>query len=207
MSVCPAKTQISLGGSDFTVRMKNAWVLSYPLSAKWRLWSDWADPSLRWAHSHFVGFVRLRLKSCNFLITQLFVFLRPRFGLELLRLKCNITLANPYLRERWLYIPTGNQIIIEPRHDKTNKVTVRLAKTQISLGIRPVWSESLLCAQWVTKDPSFLHADSEGSDQTRQMHRLIRVFAGHTVTLLVLPCRGSYYVIKWDKAKYFISIF
>ena len=26
----------------------------------------------------------------------------------------------------------------EPRHDKTNEVTVRPAKTQISLGIRPV---------------------------------------------------------------------
>ena len=36
--------------------------------------------------------------------------------------------------------------LIEPRHDKTNKVTVRQAKTQISLGIRPVWSESSLCA-------------------------------------------------------------
>ena len=28
----------------------------------------------------------------------------------------------------------------EPQHDKTNKVTVRPAKTQISMGIRPVWS-------------------------------------------------------------------
>ena len=28
--------------------------------------------------------------------------------------------------------------IHEPRHDKTNKVSVRLAKTQISLGICPV---------------------------------------------------------------------
>ena len=28
----------------------------------------------------------------------------------------------------------------EPRHDKTNKMSVRPAKTQISLGIRPVWS-------------------------------------------------------------------
>ena len=35
--------------------------------------------------------------------------------------------------------------INEPRHDKTNKVTVRPAKTQISLGIHPVWSESSLC--------------------------------------------------------------
>ena len=34
----------------------------------------------------------------------------------------------------------------EPRHVKTNKVTVRPAKTQVSLGIRPVWSESSLCA-------------------------------------------------------------
>ena len=38
------------------------------------------------------------------------------------------------------------------------------AKTQISLGIRPVWSESSLCAYWVAKHPSFLHADSEDSD-------------------------------------------
>ena len=30
--------------------------------------------------------------------------------------------------------------IYEPQHDKTNKVTVRPAKTQISLGIRPIWS-------------------------------------------------------------------
>ena len=54
----------------------------------------------------------------------------------------------------------------EPPHDKSNKVAVRPAKTQISLGIRPVCSESSLCAQWVAKDPSFLHADSEDSDQT-----------------------------------------
>ena len=27
----------------FTVHMKKAWVLSYPLSAQRRLWSDWAD--------------------------------------------------------------------------------------------------------------------------------------------------------------------
>ena len=37
----------------------------------------------------------------------------------------------------------------EPRHDKTNKVIVCPVTTQISLGIRPVWSESSLCAKWV----------------------------------------------------------
>ena len=31
-------------------------------------------------------------------------------------------------------------VIYEPLHDKTNKMNVPLAKTQISLGIRPVWS-------------------------------------------------------------------
>ena len=54
------------------------------------------------------------------------------------------------------------------------------AKTQISLGIRPVWSASSLCARWVAKDPNFLHADSEVSDQTGRMPRLIWVFAGRT---------------------------
>ena len=105
MSVCPVKTQVSLGihpvwsesllcaqgvaknpsffhadseDSDqpghlpsliriFTVRVKKPWVISYPFSAQRRLWSDWADAqadlSLRWAHSHFVGFVMSRLKS------------------------------------------------------------------------------------------------------------------------------------------------
>ena len=38
---------------------------------------------------------------------------------------------------------------------------VRPAKTQISLGIRPVWSESSLCDQLVAKDPSFLHAQAD----------------------------------------------
>ena len=49
----------------FAVRMKKAWVLSYPFSAERRLWSDWADAqadlSLCWAHTHFVGFVMLWL--------------------------------------------------------------------------------------------------------------------------------------------------
>ena len=65
------------------------------------------------------------------------------------------------------------------------------AKTQISLGIRPVWSEFSLYAQWVAKDPRFLHADSEDSNQTGRMPRLIWVFAGRTCHFLVLSCGGS----------------
>ena len=44
----------------FDVHRKKHWVLSYPLSAQRRLWSDWADAqadlSLRWAHWSFCWF-------------------------------------------------------------------------------------------------------------------------------------------------------
>ena len=70
-------------------------------------------------------------------------------------------------------------------------MSVHPAKTQISLGIHQVWSESSLSAQWVPKDPSFLHVDSEYSDQTGQMPRLTWVFAVRTLILLVLSCSGS----------------
>ena len=53
-------------------------------------------------------------------------------------------------------------------------------KTQVSLSINPVWSESLLCSQWPAKNPRFLHVDSEDSDQTGRMPRLIWVFTGRT---------------------------
>ena len=86
----------------------------------------------------------------------------------------------------------------ERRHDKTNKMTMRPAKTRISLGIRPVWSESSLCDDWVAKDPSFLHADRADSDQTGRMPKLIWVFAGRTATLSVLSCRGSNFVWHYE---------
>ena len=43
----------------FAVRMKKHWVFSYPMSAQRRLWSDLIPRliCLRWAHTHFVGFV------------------------------------------------------------------------------------------------------------------------------------------------------
>ena len=60
----------------FAVRLKKARILSYPLSALRRLWSDWADAqadlSLRWAHNHFIGFVmrRLILVTCEEIINS-----------------------------------------------------------------------------------------------------------------------------------------
>ena len=65
------------------------------------------------------------------------------------------------------------------RMTKPTKWPVRPAKTQISLGIRPVWSEHSRCAQWVAKDSRFPQVDSQDSDQTGR--------------ILVLSCCGSNY--------------
>ena len=75
---------------------------------------------------------------------------------------------------------------------KPTKWHVRPSKTQISLGIRPVWSESSLSA-WRKLGSLATHwVHSEGSAQTGWMPWLIWVFAGHAATLLVLSCCGSY---------------
>ena len=75
---------------------------------------------------------------------------------------------------------------------KPTKWQVRPAKTQFSLGIRPVWSESSLTA-WRKLGSLATHwAHSEDSDQTGRMPRLIWVFAGCKVIMLVLSWGGSY---------------
>ena len=78
---------------------------------------------------------------------------------------------------------------------KPTKWSVCSAKARVSLGIRPVWSESSLCAQWVAKDPRFHHADSEDSDQTGRTSRLIWVFAGRT-------CHFVGFVMGWLMCSY-----
>ena len=75
---------------------------------------------------------------------------------------------------------------------KPTKWHVRPAKTQISLGIRPVWSESSLSA-WRKPGSLATHwAHSEDSDQTGRISRLIWVFAGRTVILLLLSWGDSF---------------
>ena len=68
--VRPAKTQISLGiRSVWPESSLSTWRKRGSLATHWAhseaLWSDWADAqadlSLRWAHSHIVGFVSSRL--------------------------------------------------------------------------------------------------------------------------------------------------
>ena len=49
------------------------------------------------------------------------------------------------------------KIIIEQLHDKTNEMTGAASE----VGIRPVWSESSLCAQWVAKTQRFFMRTAE----------------------------------------------
>ena len=65
---------------------------------------------------------------------------------------------------------------------KPTKWHVRPAKTQISLVIHP----------------SFLHADSEDSDQTGWMPRLIWVFAGNTCQFVGFVMRRLILKVAWD---------
>ena len=86
------------------------------------------------------------------------------------------------------FLPSrGSHLIIKPA-----KWPERQAKTYINMGIRPVCSESPLCALRIAKDLKLLHADSKDSDQTGRMPRLIWVNAGRTCHFIGLWCCGSY---------------
>ena len=75
---------------------------------------------------------------------------------------------------------------------KLTKWHVRPEKTQIRLGICPVWSESSLSAWRKLKSFATHWAHSEDSYQTGRTPRLIWVFAGRTVIMLVLSWGGSF---------------
>ena len=73
------------------------------------------------------------------------------------------TISESVLTEQDAEIPKRKETN-EPPHDKCNKMSVRPAKTQISLGIRPVWLESSLSA-WTKLGSLATHwAHSENSD-------------------------------------------
>ena len=90
---------------------------------------------------------------------------------------------------------------------RTQAFFMRTAKTLIRLGGCPGWSESSLSAQWVAKDPSILHTDSEDSDQTGRMPRLICVFAERPLTLSVLSCHGSFVICSSFSRQSIISAY
>ena len=90
---------------------------------------------------------------------------------------------------------------------KPTKCHVRPAKTRISLGICPVWSESLLSARRNIRSLATHWVHSEVADQTGWLPRLIWVYLCAQVVLLVLSCAGSFIITlplaqyDWDIGK------
>ena len=80
------------------------------------------------------------------------------------------------------------KVVPDQRHCLIRRLTKQQnylsAKRRLrSAWIRPVRSQSSLCAQWVAKDQIFLRADSKDSDQTGGCAQVI---------LLVLSCGGPF---------------
>ena len=162
--MCRAKTQIGLGICLVWTEssLSTQWVAKDPSF----LHADNEDsrqtgrmPKLIWV---FAG------RSCYFA------------GFVVRRLICNFVSGQNYCETMQTPLPDVEQY--EPRHDKTNKVSARRAKIQISLGIRPVWSESSLYA-WRNLWSLATHwAHNEDSDQAYVRLRW------RTLILLALSC-------------------
>ena len=126
----------------FAVRMKKAWILSYPLSAKRRLWTDWADAqavrSLCWAHSHIVGFVTRQLIHLRCWSGNTFILIDQRTAEQHSTDREALWSSNQLTIEvecPWLYF--------EPCHKKTCFSHMRTTKEHINLYIHAVWSAAL----------------------------------------------------------------
>ena len=107
---------------------------------------------------------------------------------------CSMTVAFPgYLHIRVIWASEWQNL--------RNGIYAQQRLRSALASIRPVWSDSLLCAQWVAKDPNFLHADSEDSDQTGRKPRLIWVFAGRTRHFVGFVMRWLLYEKKKKKKR------
>ena len=72
----------------------------------------------------------------------------------------------------------GDLFQFEPAHNKNTKW--RVPSQDSDQPVHPPSDQSSQYTQWVAEDPMFLHTDSEDSDQTGRIPRLIWVFAGRT---------------------------
>ena len=88
---------------------------------------------------------------------------------------------------------------------KSTKWLCAQQRLKTSLGIRPVWSESLLCTQWVAKDPSFLHADSKDSSDWADAQADLSLCWAHMQFCWFCHAAAHimYFCIDWLEGKYF----
>ena len=99
-------------------------------------------------------------------------------------------------------IPLPMQWLYEPPYDKTNAITVRPAKTQIRLGIRPV-DQSSLCAQWVAKDLRFLHADNEDWSDWADAQADLSLRWAHMPFCWFCHVSAIYLIAVWERVFFF----
>ena len=115
-------------------------------------------PYLLLHYNLFYMYLRLRHVVLKILKANMYFWANARCRIENYVEKAAVFILPLYIIGLKI-VPRDNRsrtvTIIEPPHDKTNKVAMRPTKTQIA------------------KDPAFLHADSEYSDQTGRITRLI----------------------------------
>ena len=102
--------------------------------------------------------------------------------------------SNPHLNigKRWAAARQNqqNEFCAQQRH--------------ISLGIRPVWLESSLCAQWVAKEPSFLHADSEDWSDWADAHADLSLRWAHRSLCWFCPAAAQIVIHGLQSANIFV---
>ena len=149
-------------------------LLDISVSKQWRPWSD-AVFCCVWSGSTLFAYVLdkyglLLFYNCISSSTNASHFIQTAIKLLFLSLSNALNFLEKKKKKEIKHVLLSLQKLSEPHHDKTNKmVHARPVKTQISLGIRAVWSvwsESSLCA-WRKLGSLATHkAHSEDSDQT-----------------------------------------
>ena len=135
--------------------MKKAWVLSYPLSAHRGL---------------------IRLGGCVFAGRTLILLVLSCHGSFNDLIKRSV--SNEYVCCLEVECQTTSVHFNTDMSCSTTKPTKRSVRPATTDQIRRI--RVSLCTQWIAKDSSFLQADSEDSDQTGWMPRLIWILAGCT---------------------------
>ena len=120
--------------------------------------------------------------AANWIVKWIFVFLWLLL-IYFCQHLCNFKRQPSFSVGHFLHVDSTN----EPRHDKTNKVSVHSAKTQISLGIRPVSSVRSAFFMQTAKTLIRLGRCPGWSESLLGAHSFY--WFCHVVPLIVLPDR------------------
>ena len=105
--------------------------------------------------------------------------------------KISVATSSAEQRLDWAHIWAASWQNVQNGMCAQRRLRSALASTQFDQSSLSAWAKlGSLAIHWV---------HCEGSDQTGRMPRLIWVFAGRTVILFVLSCRGSYFSYRQIK--------